>query len=334
MQKTPSVAADRSYERMKIVVLDGYTLNPGDLSWEELESFGDLTVYEHTLNEQILERAKGAEIIFTNKTPLGEKEIAQLPDLKFIGVLATGYNTVDLDYARSRNIDVANIPTYGTDSVAQMVFALILELTNHVQHHSDSVMDGAWSKNRDFCYWNFPMIELAGKTIGIIGFGRIGQAVADIAQAFKMNVIAFDKFHSDQSDRKHFRWAESIDDLLSESDIVSLHCPLLPDSKNMVNKEFLCKMKNTGFLINTSRGPLINEADLAAALNQDEIAGAGLDVLSIEPPAADNPLFTAKNCLITPHIAWAAKEARARLMAIAADNLRQYLAGQPINVVN
>ncbi|HBE77963.1 MAG TPA: glycerate dehydrogenase [Firmicutes bacterium] len=318
---------------MKIVVLDGYTLNPGDLSWEGLEKLGELTVYDHTPFEQAVERARGAEIVFTNKTPLGEKELSQLSGLKFVGLLATGYNVVDVNYARKQNITVTNIPTYGTNSVAQMVFALILEMTQHVQHHSDTVMDGKWAQCRDFCYWNYSLIELAGKTMGIIGFGRIGQAVADIAEGFKMKVIAYDSFKSDQSKRKNFKWVE-LDELLAASDFVSLHCPLFPETKGIINKESLQKMKKTAFIFNTSRGPLVVDVDLADALNNGMIAGAGLDVLSVEPPQADNPLFRAKNCLITPHISWATKEARARLMDIAVDNLKQFIAGTPVNVVN
>jgi glycerate dehydrogenase len=318
---------------MKIVVLDGYTLNPGDLTWDGLKKLGNITVYDHTPFEQTVERAKEAEIVFTNKTPLGEKELSQLPKLQFVCVLATGYNVVDVDYAKKQNIIVTNIPTYGTNSVAQMAFALLLELTQHVQRHSDTVMNGDWTRCRDFCYWNYPLIELAGKTIGIIGFGRIGQAVADIADGFKMNVIAYDSFKSDQSQRKNFKWAK-LDELLAESDFISLHCPLFPETKGIINKESLKKMKKTAFIFNNSRGPLIVDEDLAYALNNGVIAGAGLDVLSIEPPKVDNPLFKAKNCLITPHISWATKEARSRLMNIAVDNLEKFIAGTPINVVN
>ncbi len=318
---------------MKIVVLDGYTLNPGDLDWNGLKKLGDAAIYDRTPAELVVERSKGAEIIYTNKTPLGEDVLAQLPDLKFIGVLATGYNIVDTEAAKKRNIIVSNIPTYGTYSVAQMTFALLLEMTQHVQEHSDAVHNGDWTNCKDFCFWNYPLIELAGKTMGIIGFGRIGQQVADIAAAFGMNIIGFDSFKTDQSNRKNFKWAE-LDELLAESDFVSLHCPLFPSTKGIINKDSLKKMKKSAFLINTSRGPLIVDEDLAAALNNGVIAGAGLDVLSVEPPKADNPLFSAKNCLITPHISWATKEARARLMDIAVDNLKAFLAGKPENVVN
>lgn len=318
---------------MKIVVLDGYTLNPGDLSWEGIERLGELTVYDYTPPELIEERAKEADIVFTNKTPLGEEMLEKLPRLKYIGVLATGYNVVDAAAAKERGIPVTNTPNYGSKSVAQMTFALILELCHHVQDHSDAVRAGAWSQSRDFCFWNSPMIELEGKTIGIIGFGKIGQQTADIATAFGMKVIGYSHRHSDQSHRENFRWAE-LDELLRESDIVSLHCPLFPETKGIINYGNLCKMKKSAFLINTARGPLIEEQDLADALNNDMIAGAGLDVLAVEPPPADNPLLTAKNCLITPHIAWATKEARKRLMDIAAENLGAFLNQEPVNVVN
>lgn len=318
---------------MKIVVLDGYTLNPGDLTWDRIKKLGEVELYDHTPFEKTVERAKDAEIVFTNKTPLGEAELSQLDGLKYIGVLATGYNVVDTEAAKKRNIIVTNIPTYGTKSVAQMTFALLLEMTQHVQHHSDMVHDGEWTKCRDFCFWKYPLIELDGKTIGIIGFGRIGQAVADVAEAFGMKVIGYDNYKSDQTGRKNFKWAE-LDELLSESDVVSLHCPLFPETKGIINKESLGKMKNTAFLINTSRGPLIVDEDLANALNSGVIAGAALDVLSVEPPKADNPLLKAKNCYVTPHISWATKEARARLMDIAADNLEAFLSGSPVNVVN
>jgi len=318
---------------MKIVVLDGYTLNPGDLSWDGLKKLSEVVIYEHTPFENTIERAKGAQIIFTNKTPLGENELAQLPGLKYIGVLATGYNVVDTEAAKKRNIVVTNIPTYGTKSVAQMTFALLLEMTQHVQHHSDAVHNGDWTKCRDFCFWNYPLVELEGKTIGIIGFGRIGQAVADIAGAFGMKVLGYDRSPNGQTNRINFKWAE-LDELLTESDVISLHCPLFPETKGIINAENLKKMKKSAFLINTSRGPLIVDEDLADALNRGIIAGAGLDVLSVEPPTANNPLINAKNCYITPHISWATKEARSRLMDIAIDNLDMFLKGSPVNVVN
>lgn len=318
---------------MKIVVLDGYTLNPGDLTWDGLEKLGELTVYDRTSADQVVERAKDADIIFTNKTPLGKDVLEQLPTAKFIGVLATGYNIIDTDTAKSKGIVVSNVPGYSTMSVVQLTFALLLELTLHVQRHSDSVMDGKWARSADFCFWDYPLIELADKTMGIIGFGSIGEKVADVATAFGMNVIGSKRHQTDQSHRKNFRWAD-IPELLRESDVVSVHTPLTPDTQGLINKETLALMKPSAFLLNTSRGPLIVDEDLADALNNGVIAGAGIDVLSKEPPAANNPLFTAKNCLITPHIAWATKEARTRLMAITIDNLLAFLAGDPVNVVN
>lgn len=318
---------------MKLVVLDGYTLNPGDLNWEGIKKFGDLEVHDRTPESQIVERCQGAEIIFTNKTPLRESVLSQLPDLKYIGVLATGYNVVDVDYAKTRGIAVANVPGYGTASVVQMTFALLLELCQHVQSHSDSVRQGDWAASPDFCYWNYPLIELEGKTIGIIGFGSIGQKVGDIATAFGMNIIGFSRTRSDQSHRKNFKWAE-LNELLKESDVVSVHCPLFPETQGIINKDSLRLMKRTAFFLNTSRGPLMVDQDLADALNEGIIAGAGIDVLSVEPPSADNPLFKAKNCLITPHIAWATKEARSRLMGIAENNLSSFLNQKPINIVN
>ena len=318
---------------MKLVVLDGHTLNPGDLSWDGLKHFGDLEVYERTSAADILERCKGAEIVFTNKTPLREDVLAQLPDLKYIGVLATGYNVVDVDAARTLGIKVANVPGYGTASVVQLTFSLLFELCLHVQRHSDSVFNGDWVASADFCYWNYPLIELESKTLGIIGFGSIGQKVADVASALGMNVLAYSRTQTDQSHRKNFKWT-SLDELLKVSDVVSIHCPLFPETQNLINKDTLKLMKKSAFFLNTSRGPIVNEQDLADALNTGLIAGAGLDVLSVEPPASNNPLLSAKNCLITPHIAWATKEARARLMAIVEQNLAAYLDGNPINIIN
>jgi len=318
---------------VKIVVLDGYTLNPGDLSWEGLKALGDPTIiYDRTPVEEIIQRAKGAEILFTNKTPLTKDILKELPDVKYIGVLATGYNVVDVDAAVERGICVTNIPTYGTHSVAQMVFALLLELCHHVQEHSDAVKNGSWSQCMDFCFWNYPLIELADKTMGIVGFGRIGQKTADIAQAFGMKVIAYDQIRSNQPARTNFKWAD-LDELVEEADVISLHCPLTAETKGMINMKVLKKMKKTAFLINTSRGPLVVDEDLAQALNHHIIAGAGLDVLTDEPPSPDNPLLKAKNCIITPHIAWATKEARTRLMNIAVNNLKAFLEGKPVNVI-
>ncbi len=318
---------------MKIVVLDGYTLNPGDLSWDGIRKFGDLQVYERTPPHQIVERCKDAEIIFSNKTPVSRETLEQLPELKYIGVLATGYNVIDIDYAKERGVVVTNVPGYGTASVVQMTFALLLELCQHVQKHSDSVFQGDWAASPDFCYWKYPLVELEGKTIGIIGFGRIGKKVADVATAFGMNVLGSARHHSDQSHRKNFSWAE-LPELLSNSDVVSIHCPLFPETKGLINKDSLSQMKNSAFLLNTSRGPIVVDEDLAEALNTGVIAGAGIDVLSVEPPSTSNPLFKAKNCLITPHIAWATKEARSRLMETVEKNLSSYLNGEQVNVIN
>ena len=317
---------------MKIVVLDGYTLNPGDLSWDRLKASGDLMVYDYTEKSDIHTRAVGAEILFTNKTPLTVEMMDQLPGLRYIGVLATGYNVVDVKAAAEREIIVTNIPTYGTNSVAQMVFALLLEMCHHVQLHSDAVFNGEWTHNRDFCFWKTPLIELSGKTIGIIGYGRIGRQVARIADAFGMRVLAYDKIQGQGSDLPSFAWA-SLDELLRQSDVISLHCPLFPDTAGLINQTSIAMMKPSAMLINTSRGGLIVDQDLADALNNGRIAGAALDVLSVEPPPADNPLLHAKNCLITPHISWATAEARSRLMDIAVDNLKSFLDGKPVNVI-
>jgi glycerate dehydrogenase len=318
---------------MKIVVLDGHALNPGDLSWEAIEQFGELTVYERTAPSEILERAMDAEILLTNKTPIRTVIIDQLPKLKFIGVLATGYNIIDVDAATRKGVVVSNIPDYGSYSVAQLTFALLLELCHHVQRHSDSVHEGKWAASRDWCYWDYPLIELFGKTIGIIGFGSIGQKVGDMATAFGMNILGAARNHSDQSSRQNFAWAD-IPELLRRSDVVSIHCPLTPETKGLINANSLRSMKRSAFLLNTSRGPIIVDEELADALDQNVIAGAGIDVLSVEPPQNGNPLFKAKNCIITPHIAWATKEARTRLMDMASKNLRAFLKNAPVNVVS
>lgn len=318
---------------MKIVILDGYTLNPGDLNWDGLEGLGDVTLYERTAADKVVERAEGAEVVFTNKTPLGKEVLDLLPSLKFIGVLATGYNVIDVEAAKAKGVMVANVPGYGTASVVQMTFALLLELCLHVQRHSDSVMEGKWASSADWCFWDYPLVELAGKTMGIIGFGRIGQQVADAATAFGMKIIGSGRTQEDQSHRKNFQWA-NISELLEKSDVISIHCPLLPETKGLINKERLHKMKKSAFLLNTSRGSIIVDEDLADALNNDVIGGAGMDVLSVEPPPKDNPLFKAKNCIITPHIAWATKEARARLMDVTVANLASYINGNPVNIVN
>ena len=317
---------------MKIVILDGYTLNPGDISWADFETLGDFTTYDRTSSDKIVERSENAEIILTNKTIISKETIAKLPKLNYIGVLATGYNIVDIDAAKEKNIIVTNIPSYGTSSVAQMVFALLLELTQNVGHHSNSVKTGDWSRSEDWCYWNKPLIELDDLTMGIIGFGRIGKATAGIARAFGMKVIANDTLNT----KSNLNWIKFVDKetIFSESDVVSLHCPLTSENKHFVNSAKINLMKRSAFLINTSRGLLINEEDLAYALNEERIAGAGLDVLSEEPPEDKNPLLTAKNCIITPHIAWATKAARQRLMDIAVGNLKSFLNGKPVNVIS
>ena len=318
---------------MKIVVLDGFTLNPGDLSWDRLFDLGEVVLHDRTPADKIKERSLEADVLITNKTPLTEETINELPQLKYVGVLATGYNIVDTSAAKRRNIIVTNVPSYSTMSVAQLTFALLLELCHHVQKHSDSVMEGKWAESVDFCNWDFPLIELSGKTLGIIGFGNIGKKVADIATVFGMNIIAASRHETDQSERKNFRWAE-INEVLAQADIVSIHCPLLPETKGLINADSLKRMKRSAFLLNTSRGPVVVEPDLADALNNGIIACAAIDVLSIEPPLKDNPLFNAKNCLITPHIAWATKEARGRLMDIAVNNLAAFINGKRVNVVN
>ena len=318
---------------MKIVVLDGYVLNPGDLSWDKLNNLGEVVLYDRTPADKIIERSLGAEVVITNKTPLSEQTIHNLPSLKYIGVLATGYNVVDTAAAKRKNIIVTNVPSYSTMSVAQLTFALLLELCHHVQRHSDSVMEGKWAQSSDFSYSDFPLIELSGKTFGIIGFGSIGKKVADIATVFGMNIIAASRHQTDQSDRKNFIWAE-LNEVLEQADVVSIHCPLTTETKGLINAESLKRMKSSAFLINTSRGPVVVEQDLACALNKEIIAGAGIDVLSIEPPVKDNPLFKAKNYLITPHIAWATKEARERLMDIAVSNIAAFIDGKRVNVVS
>lgn len=317
---------------MKIIVLDGYALNPGDLSWDEFRKFGELVVYDRTNPEEVLSRARDAQILLTNKTPVREDIISKLPHLKFIGVLATGYNIVDTGAARDKGIVVSNVPDYGSYSVAQLTFALLLELCHHVQRHSDSVERGEWASSPDWSYWKYPLIELAGKTMGIIGFGSIGQKVADIATAFGMNILGAARTHTDQSHRRNFKWSE-IPSLLQQADVVSIHCPLTQATQGLINSKSLQTMKASALLLNTSRGPIIVEEDLASALNDGVIAGAGIDVLSVEPPLPGNLLVKAKNCIVTPHIAWATREARARLMAMAANNVSAFLQGKPVNVV-
>jgi glycerate dehydrogenase len=317
---------------MKIVVLDGYTLNPGDLTWDGLRELGELTVYDRTPPDKVPERSEGADILLTNKTLLSGEILKSLPGLKYVGVLATGYNVIDVEMATKLGIVVTNIPAYSTNSVAQLTFALILELCFHAQRHSDSVMSGKWSGSVDFTYRDYPLTELASKTLGIIGFGTIGKKVSEIAMAFGMNVLASSGSESDHSDRTGISRA-GLPELLSNSDIVSIHCPLTPETAGMININTLRLMKRSAFLINTSRGPIVVEKDLAEALNEGIIAGAGLDVLSVEPPPEDNPLLRAINCIITPHIAWATLESRTRLMKMAVQNVRAFLSGSAINVV-
>ena len=319
--------------KLKIVVLDGYTTNPGDLSWDWLKALGETTVYDRTPADLIRERVENADIIFTNKTPLNEEIISGVPNLKYIGLLSTGYNIIDLEAASKRNIVVANIPDYSTGAVAQMTFALLLELCNQAAVHSDAVRKGDWSKSKDFTFWNTPLTELFGKTFGVIGYGKIGHMVADIAIAMKMKVFVCTT-HPKESDRRENLFFVTLNDLLKDSDVVSIHTPLTPETKGLVSSGFLRKMKPTAFLINTSRGPAVVDGDLADALNNGIIAGAGLDVLSAEPPESNNPLLTAKNCVITPHIAWASFETRQRLMKIAEENFRAFLSGKPVNTVN
>ena len=318
---------------MKIVILDGYTENPGDLSWEGFEKLGDLTVYDRTPADKIAERIEGAEAVIINKTPLSAETIAGCPTLKYIGVLATGYNVVDVQAAKDRGIPVCNIPTYGTAAVGQFAIALLLEICHHIGEHSQSVHNGDWESCVDWCYWNYPLIELDGKTMGIIGFGRIGQTTARIAQALGMKVLAYDQYENKALESDTMKYT-TLDDLLAKSDVISLHCPLFESTQGIINKDSIAKMKDGVIILNNSRGPLIVEQDLADALNSGKVAAAGLDVVSTEPIHGDNPLLKAKNCIITPHISWAPKESRQRLMDIAVDNLEKFLAGNPQNVVN
>lgn len=312
---------------MKIVVLDGYTENPGDLSWEPFEQLGELVVYDRTAPEDVVARLDGAEMVLTNKTVLTRELMAGAKDLKYVGVLATGYNVVDVAAARELGVTVCNIPAYSTDSVAQMVFALLLEICQRVGDHSRAVHAGRWTACKDFCFWDSPLIELAGKTMGIVGYGRIGKKVAEIARCFGMKVVAWTRTPRDPE-------CVSLDELLKVSDVISLHCPLFPETQNLINKDSIAKMKDGVILINTSRGPVINDADLAEALKSGKVYAAACDVASVEPIPADNPLLGLENMIFTPHIAWATHEARARLMDIAVDNAKAFLAGEPINVVS
>lgn len=315
---------------IKIVVTDGYTLNPGDLSWKQIESFGELTVYDRTKPEEIVDRCRDANIILTNKVPVTEANMAALPHLKMIGVTATGYNIIDVQAAAKRKIVVCNVPAYGTASVAQHTFALLLELTNQVGKHAASVAAGEWVKAPDFSYQKAPITELAGKTLGIVGWGNIGQQTARIAHAFDMQVLYYNPSKKENAFAKQVPMPE----LFAKSDFISLHCPLKPENMGFVNKELLETMKPSAYIINTSRGPLINEQHLADALNSHRIAGAALDVLSTEPPSPQNPLLAAKNCIITPHNAWISKEARQRVMDVTVENVAAFLHDKPVNKVN
>lgn len=317
---------------MKIVILDGYTMNPGDLDWAPIQALGEVVIYERSTPEQVVERAEQAEVVLTNKVMLTEDIMARLPHLKYIGVMATGYNIVDLEAAKTRGIVVTNVKGYSTDAVAQHTFALLLALLNRVETHSDLVHRGQWSASKDFTFRETPLLEVAGKTLGLIGLGDIGQKVADIAKAFGMQVIAYRK-HPEKTTDPNIRMVP-LDLLFSQSDFVSLHTPLTAETKDLINVDTLQKMKPTAYLINTARGALINEADLAAALEHQVIAGAGLDVLGMEPPATDNPLLNVKNCVITPHIAWSLQETRQRLLLLIAENIRTYQEGNPLNQVN
>ena len=317
---------------MKIVILDGYTQNPGDLSWDGFRALGELTVYDRTPKEEIVSRIGDAPIVITNKTPITAETLAACPNIRYIGVLATGYNVVDTAAAKARNIPVTNIPAYGTQAVAQFAIAMLLEICHHVADHSRAVHEGRWTSCPDFCFWDYPMIELAGKTMGIIGFGRIGRAVGRIAAAMGMNVIAYSRSQCDEG--RAIGEYVSLDELFRRSDVISLHCPLFPETKGIICKESIAKMKDGVILLNNGRGPLIVEQDVADALNAGKIYYAGVDVVDVEPILPDNPLLKAKNCLITPHISWAPLESRQRLMNIAVDNLKKYLDGMPVNVVN
>lgn len=320
---------------MKIVILDGYTENPGDLSWDALAELGELSVYDRTSltdEQEIISRIGDAEVVITNKTPLTAKILDACPSIRYIAVLATGYNVVDVAYAREKGIPVSNVPAYGTASVAQFAIAMLLEICHHVADHSESVHRGGWAECPDFCYWNYPLIELDHKVMGIIGFGRIGQQTGRIAKALGMKVLAFDKNES-ESGRQIGEYTD-LDTLLASSDVIALHCPLFPDTKEIINAATIAKMKDGVIILNNSRGPLVAEQDLADALNSGKVYAAGLDVVSSEPIRNDNPLLKAKNCLITPHISWAPKESRQRIMDCTLENVKAYLAGKPVNVVN
>jgi glycerate dehydrogenase len=316
---------------MKIVILDGYTENPGDLSWDGLKKLGGLTVYDRTPPEKTIERIGDAEAVIVNKAPVTKDTIAACKNIRYIGVLATGYNIVDCEAAGARGITVTNIPTYGTDAVGQFAIALLLEICHHIGHHERAVKEGRWTQNPDWCFWDFPLIELAGKTLGIIGFGRIGQTTGRAAKALNMRVIAHDSQITDSG--RAIADYVSLDELFARSDVIALHCPLFPSTQGIINKNTIAKMKDGVIILNNSRGPLIVEQDLADALNSGKVYAAGLDVVSTEPIKGDNPLLQAKNCIITPHISWAPKESRQRLMDIAVHNLRAFIEGKPVNTV-
>ena len=320
---------------MNIVILDGYTENPGDLSWDGFRAFGELTVYDRTDvrdTAEIIRRIGGAEIVFTNKTPVTREILDACPSVRMVGVLATGYNVVDTEAAREKGIPVTNIPAYGTASVGQFAIALLLELCHHIGAHDAAVKAGRWEHSVDFCFWDYPLVELDGKTLGIIGFGRIGQTTGRIAKALGMRVLAYDT-HETESGRLIAEYVD-LDTLFRTSDVIALHCPLFPETEGLINRETIGKMKDGALLINNSRGPLIVEQDVADALNSGKLAGAAVDVVSTEPIRGDNPLLTARNCIITPHMSWAAREARQRIMDTAVENVRMFLQGTPVNVVN
>lgn len=318
---------------MKIVVLDGYTLNPGDISWDGFERLGDLVCYDRTPEDRIDERIDDADVVITNKTPISRATIESRPNLRYIGLLATGYNVVDVHAAREKGITVTNVPTYGTAAVAQFVFALLLELCHRVGYHADTVRQGRWANSEDWCYWDYPLNELDGQTIGIIGFGRIGQRVADIAVAFGMNVLAYDETVRKELENDKVSYV-GLDELLTRSDVISLHVPLFDSTKGMINTSSIARMKDGVIVINTSRGPLVVEEDIIQALTSGKVGGYGTDVVTVEPIPAGSPLPSTENCLVTPHIAWAPKAARKRLMAIASANLESFVKGTPVNVVN
>ena len=319
---------------MKISVIDGYTENPGDLSWDGLRALGDVVIYDHSTKDEaeIIRRVGDAEIVVANKSPISRRVLDACPNVKYITVQATGYDPINYVYAREKGIPVSNVPTYGTASVAQFAIALLLEICGHAAHHSDAVHAGRWAESGEWTFWDYPMIELAGKTMGIIGFGRIGQNVGRIAKALGMNVIAFNR--SCSAEGAEIAEYVALDELLHRADVISLHCPLFPETRGIINRETISKMKDGVIIINNSRGPLVVEQDLADALNSGKVYAAGLDVVSSEPISADNPLLKAKNCLITPHISWAPKESRQRIMDCTVENIRAFQAGKPQNVVN